>query len=422
MRRVYSVVLYLLIPGVIVYLLWRGLRNPAYWRRWRERFGWVNALNEAQAPTLWIHAVSVGEVQAAVPLVRALRIRFPQQKILLTTTTPTGSQCVTANFGRDIIHCYIPYDLPGAVQRFLARTRPCLAVMMETELWPNIFYYCETLNIPIIVANARMSERSAHRYLQVSSLTSETLAKISTIAAQTAQDARRLVTMGALADRMHITGTIKFDIKLPASLREEAEVLRRSWGVARAVWIAASTHEGEERYILDAFALVKHSVPHCLLVLVPRHLERFTKVAGLCQKRGYTSVLRSEQRPCNAHTDVFIGDSMGELNLFYAASDVAFVGGSLVPTGGHNLLEPAALGLPVITGPFTYNFEEITRMLCAAGAALQVHNAEQLSKVIVSCLNDANLRYTMGEKGRRLIEQNRGALDGLIEMISRYIK
>lgn len=418
MRRAYSLLLYLLVPAVIVYLCWRGWRSPGYWRRWRERFGWVTPL--AERP-IWVHAVSVGEVQAAIPLIRALRTRFPWQKILVTTLTPTGAQRVQASLAQDVIHCYAPYDLPGVVRRFLARTRPRLALMMETELWPNIAHYCRRADIPLVLANARMSERSARGYRRVARLTKETLEQFSAVAAQTTQDAQRLIDLGASAARVHVTGSIKFDVKLPASLREEAAVLRRLLGVERAVWIAASTREGEEKYVLDAYAMVKQALPHALLVLVPRHPERFAKVAALCHKHGYTTVLRSERRPCDARADVFIGDSMGELLLFYAACDVAFVGGSLVPTGGHNLLEPAALGLAVLSGPFMYNFAEISRMLREAGAAREVRDARELSAAVIEYLGDANLRYAVGERGRRLVEQNQGALQRLLDSIAPYL-
>lgn len=409
-------------PWLVLNLLWRGVRNRAYWRRWPERFGSGPQGLATQDDVIWVHAVSVGEVQAATALVNALRKRFPQQKILLTTFTATGSERVRANFPRDVMHCYVPYDLPGAVQLFLARVRPSLAVIMETELWPNIFHYCHALDIPIILANARMSARSARGYQRITRLISKTLTKVSAIAAQSQPDAKRLTLLGAPPERVHTTGSIKFDIRLPGSLHEEAAVLRRSWGVDRAVWIAASTHEGEEKQILDAFDGVRQAIPQSLLVLVPRHPERFTKVTSLCHKRGYSTVLRSEQRVCEATTDVFIGDSMGELALFYAAADVAFVGGSLVPVGGHNLLEPAALGIATVTGPFMFNFEEINRLLCDEGVVKQISNTQQLSETVVALLNDANLRYTMGEKGRRLVEQNRGALAALVDIITPFLK
>ncbi|MEO6696456.1 MAG: lipid IV(A) 3-deoxy-D-manno-octulosonic acid transferase [Gammaproteobacteria bacterium] len=417
-RRLYTLLLYFLTPLVMLRLLWRGLRVPAYWRRWPERFGWIPHSRE---DCLWIHAVSVGEVQAAVPLIKALRSRYPPQRIVVTTMTPTGAEHAQAVLSADVTHYYAPYDLPQAVQRFLQRARPRLLIIMETELWPNLIHTCYARAIPVILANARLSERSATRYRRIKKLMTETLEKISIIAAQTQPEAERFIELGARPDTVHVTGSIKYDVKLSASLREEAQVLRRLWGVERAVWIAASTHEGEEAQLIDAYAAVRRELPHALLVIVPRHPERFTKVAALCQKRGYRIVRRSEQRPCDANTEIVIGDSMGELNLFYAASDVAFVGGSLAPNGGHNLIEPAALGVPVITGPYTFNFAEVTQQLCEAGAAVQIHNTQQLSNTVVKFLKDANLRYQTGEKGRELVERNRGALNTLLEIIARYL-
>lgn len=417
-RSIYTFLLYLLTPLVMLRLLWRGLRAPAYWRRWTERFGWIP---QAREDCLWVHAVSVGEVQAAVPLVKALRARYPEWHIVVTTMTPTGTERVQTALGSDVTHYYAPYDLPQAVQRFLQRACPHLLIIMETELWPNLIHYCHAQSIPIVLANARLSERSAARYRRIKKLMAETLRKVSIIAAQTQPEAERFVGLGANPDAVCVTGSIKYDVKLPASLLEEAQVLRRLWGVERAVWIVASTHEGEENHILDAFAAVRRELPDALLIVVPRHPERFGKVAALCKKRGYHIMRRSENRPCDANTEIVIGDSMGELNLFYAASDVAFVGGSLVPTGGHNPIESAVLGVPVIIGPYTFNFAEVTQRLCEAGAAMQIHNAQQLSGAVVMFLKDANLRYQMGEKGRQLVERNRGALNTLLKIIARYL-
>ncbi len=417
-RSIYTFLLYLLTPLVVVRLLWRGLRAPAYWRRWPERFGWIPQAGDG---CLWVHAVSVGEVQAAVPLVKALRARYPEWRIVVTTMTPTGAERVQTALHQDVTHYYLPYDLPGAVRRFARRLRPRLLIIMETELWPNLIHYCHTQRIPVVLANGRLSERSAARYRYVKKLASEMLAMFSVVAAQTQQDARRFIALGAPSEIVRVTGNIKYDMKPPASLREQAEVLRRSWGVERAVWIAASTHEGEEQQILDAYAAVRRELPHALLVIVPRHPERFAKVSALCEKSGYSIVRRSEQRACDANTGIVIGDSMGELNLFYAASDVAFVGGSLVPTGGHNLIEPAEQGIPVITGPHTFNFAEITQQMCEAGAAVQVNTTRQLDEVVIEFLKDANLRYQIGQKARTLVEQNRGALDHLLEALTPYL-
>ncbi len=422
MRRLYTLLLYLLIPVVLLRLAWRGFQLPGYWRRIPERFGFVAQPSiPAHAYTVWLHAVSVGEAQAAVPLVRKLIARDARARIVLTTMTPTGAAHVRDKLGDAVTHYYVPYDLPGAVRRFLQRARPRLVIIMETELWPNIYHYCAARGIPLILANARLSERSARRYAHVRSLVSETLHQVTAIAAQSAPDAERMIVLGAPRERVCVTGSIKFDIKLQASLREQAAVLRRGLGTERALWIAASTHEGEEELILDAFDTVKQALPHSLLVLVPRHPERFAKVAALCRKRDLRTVLRSEGRACDERTDVFIGDSMGELPLFYAASDVAFVGGSLTPVGGHNLIEPAALGLPLITGPHMFNFTEVSRLLREAGAVTEIANVAELATAVLRYLQDANLRHAVGERGRRLVEQNRGALQKLIELLDHYL-
>ena len=376
--------------------------------------------------TLWIHAVSVGETQAALPLIKALQQRYPHLTLVVTTTTPTGSARVRAALGDTVFHVYAPYDLPGAVQRFLRRVRPRVAIIMETELWPNLIHGCQQRGIPVMVANARLSARSAAGYQRVAGLTREALQNITMIAAQAQADAQRFITLGADPARVRVTGNIKFDIALATDLPQHAAALRHTWGAHRPVWIAASTHanstDSEDEQVLSAFAAVRLALPDALLILVPRHPERFAKVTALCRKAGYNVRLRSEQKPCDASTDIYIGDSMGELMLLYAASDVAFVGGSLIPHGGHNLLEPAALGIPVITGPHTFNFADISRMLIQADAARQVNNAAELATAVITFLQNNDLRRTTGEKGQQMIEQNRGALERLLIILKTAIE
>lgn len=419
MRWLYTLVLYLLAPLVMLRLLWRSLRAPDYRRRWGERFGFYR--QKTLDESVWVHAVSVGEVQAAVPLIEALLAKQPPLHLVVTTTTPTGSQRVREMFGDDVEHVYVPYDLPRAVRNFLHRYRPRIAIIMETELWPNLFDGCRRLRIPVVVANARLSERSARRYSRVLSLFRETIRNVTVIAAQGKADAARFRTLGVDPATLRITGSIKFDMKLPASLREQAEVLRRQLGTDRPVWIAASTHEGEDEQVLDAFARIRASLPDCLLMLVPRHPERFSRVASLCRRRGFNTVLRSSNELCERDTDVYLGNTLGELSLLYAAADVAFVGGSLVPVGGHNLLEPAALGIPAVTGPHTFNFQEITQMLLDVKGVRQVQDAEELAGCVEALLCDANLRHAMGQRGLKLVERNRGALEKLLNIIDAWM-
>ena len=419
MRKFYTLLLYLLMPLVIGRLAWRGIRAPAYWRRWPERFGTIApALGER---VIWIHAVSVGEAMAAEPLVHALLEQRPDHSILITTVTPTGSARVTALFGNDVAHVYAPYDLPGVVSRFLDRVRPRLAIVMETELWPNLFHACQHRSVPLLLVNARLSERSVAGYRRVRRLAARTLSAVTEIAAQSELDARRFRSLGADERCITVTGNMKFEQRIPPGLLERAEMLRRDWGVGRAVWVAGSTHEGEDELLLDVFRQLRKQFRDCLLVLVPRHPERFKSVAELCRHRGYNTVLRSERTPCTPETDVFIGDSMGELALFYAASDVAFTGGSLVFHGGQNLLEPAALGVPVVTGPHVFNFVEICELLMQAGACEKVENTEGLLSILSRWLGDADERHRVGQRGREVVEKNRGALQAVMTMIDRHL-
>jgi len=440
MRFVYSIFHYLLMPFVLIRLFWQGLIAPGYRERWLERFGFGKPVAPT-TPRIWIHAVSVGEVQAAVPLVHALHIRYPGAHVLVTTTTPTGAARVADAFGTAVEHRYAPYDLPDCIKRFFDRVSPSLVIILETELWPNILHICHRRSIPVLLVNARLSAKSARAYRRVSSITARMLENISAIAVQGRADADRLIALGADPAKVQVTGSVKFDVKLRASLREESQVMRRCWGVNRAVWIAASTHEGEEEQILDAFQKVRQSISDALLVLVPRHPERFAKVTALVRGRGYNTLLRSRllqagniysevleestvssdppTNPC-ADVDVFIGDTMGELPMLYAASDLAFVGGSLVPVGGHNMLEPAALGIPILFGPHNFNFMQIAHNLRENDAARQVENETKLAEMVITFLQDANLRHGTGEKAKAFVDDNRGAVEKVISLISDF--
>lgn len=416
MRHLYSLLFYLAIPAICIRLLWRARKSPAYATRWGERFGRVEK-NFPQG-TIWVHAVSVGEVLAAIPLIQRILEQYPIIPVVVTTMTPTGAERVKAILGDRVVQVYAPYDLPHAIKRFLRQIQPKIVVIMETELWPNLLHTCHRRNIPVFVANARLSARSAKSYAVFKRFTQQMLQCITLLAAQTQEDADRFIALGMPESGVKVTGNIKFDLKTPEDLDSCAQALRQQWGVQRSVWIAASTHAGEEEQLLAVFSALKAQFPELLLLLVPRHPERFAQVIALCRQHGLPTATRSDPQSCTSETQIFVGDSMGELLLFYAAADVAFVGGSFVATGGHNVLEPAALGLPVVIGPHTFNFSVITRQLVTAQAAWQVANPQELLTVLMTLLKDATLRDEAGKKGRKFVNQYRGALDLQLQMLS----
>ena len=392
-ERFYTALIAGAAPLVLLNLTRRGFRNRAYWRRWGERFG--HGALPRDCP-VWVHAVSVGEVQAAVPLVRLILERYPGLRVVVTTTTPTGSERVRAAFDHEVEHVYAAYDLPGAVGRFLDRARPRLAVFMETELWPNTQRLCAERAIPVVLANARLSERSARGYSRFPGVVGPMLGRIGAIAAQGPRDAERFLALGVPRERVQVTGSLKFDVPLPASLREQAEALRRQWGVDRSVWVAASTHEGEEKRILDAFDRLLQHCPGSLLVLVPRHPERFARVLALARRMGFRVVQRTRAGEDVTQAQVFLGDTLGELPLFFAA---------------------AALGVPVLFGPHVFNFAEVSGMLVERGAGRQVRGARELAAVVCELFQDPNRRHAMGESAREAVVENRGALERLMTVL-----
>lgn len=420
MRFIYIILAYLLVPLAFGQQLWRGLRDRDHWRGLAERFG--VGYDRENAGTIWVHAVSVGEVQASAALVRALRARYPRIPLILTTVTPTGAQRASELFGGDVRIRYIPYDLPGCVRRFFDRTRPLLAVILETEIWPNLYHECGQRGVPLVLASARISPRSVNRYRLLVGLFRETLSHGIVIAAQSDSDAERFRSIGASAGRTHVTGNVKFDFQLSPGLAERGRGLREEHAGRRPVWIAGSTHDGEEEKVLDAHALVRREIPDALLVLVPRHRNRFESVAALLRRRGLSFVTRSSRERTPARAEVLLLDTLGELVTFYAASDVAFVGGSLVPIGGHNLLEPAALGLPILSGPHNYNGEDIARLLVEVGATNVVASPGELAAEVLRLLRDPAAREEMGNAGRRAVDENRGALNRLLTLIDPLVR
>jgi 3-deoxy-D-manno-octulosonic-acid transferase len=419
MRIFYSCLFYLLIPFVFIRLWWRSRKAKDYGKRWHERFALQDIPKEWQHG-LWVHAVSVGEVMAAVPLVKAVHQQYPDLPVLVTTMTPTGSARVKANFDDSVYHCYIPYDLPSVVRRFLQRAKPRALMLLETELWPNILHQCKQNNIPVMLANARLSQKSFLGYHRFAGVAKQMLDNIAVLAAHAKPDAARFIELGMDPAKVTVTGSIKFELKVSASILEKAEVLRKMLGSQRPIWIAASTHVGEEEQLLAAQQQVLAQIPEALLILTPRHPERFDDVYQLAVKQGFKVQRRSAHEACAPDTQVFIGDTMGELMLFFAAIDVAFLGGSLVEHGGHNLLEPASLGVATIIGPSTFNFSEITKMLVDAGATLSVPDSDALATSVVKLLQSSNERFDMGERGRTVIDQNKGALGAHLALLEDF--
>ncbi len=407
--------MYLLTPVILYRLAVRGLKYREYLARWRERFGFF--LDPNIRDSIWVHAVSIGEVNAAIPLIEALMQRYQDHHFVITTVTPTGSERVTKVFGKRVFHVYLPYDLPASIRRFIARVRPRLAVIMETEIWPNLFVECRIKNIPIIVANARLSERSLRGYGPVRPLARMAIASADCIAAQSQTDADRLLELGANPARLSIVGNLKFDMAVPVELAEQGQQLRAAWGKLRPVWIAASTHEAEELPVLNAHIAVLRHFPDALLLLAPRHPERFKPVKLTCQNLGFNTRTRSENETADGLCQCFIIDTMGELLRYYAASDLAFVGGSLAGIGGHNVLEPAALAVPVIVGPHTFNFAEITQSLLEANAGIRVADTEMLSASVIDLFTNTAKRLTLGEAARSMVERERGAVKKTMEIV-----
>lgn len=422
-RTLYTVLFYLGLPLMAIRLWLRARKAPAYAKRIGERF--TLGIPTLQPGGIWVHAVSVGESIAAAPMIRALLQRYPALPITVTCMTPTGSERIQALFANEprIQHCYLPYDLPCAAARFLDRVQPKLAVIMETELWPNHIHQCAKRGIPVALANGRLSERSARGYGRFSKLTAPMLAEMSLFAIQTEAEAQRFRDLGARPQTVEVTGSIKFDLAIDPQLLQRAAELRSQWQAQdRPVWIAASTHEGEDEVLLDAHRRLLSSHPDALLILVPRHPERFNSVFELCQREGFATVRRSTGANVDAQTSVLLGDTMGELLFLYALADSAFVGGSLVPNGGHNLLEPAALAKPVLSGPHLFNFLDIAAQMREAGALVEVDDAEGLAIEVQRLFELPRDAQRMAEAGLAVMRRNQGALQRLLDSLGRLIK
>ena len=408
----YSLLLYLITPLIWLRLLWRGRKQPEYLRQVGERYGFYR--QPVPARLIWVHAVSVGETRAAQPLIEGLLARWPEHRILLTGMTPTGREAGRQVYGEGVIQAYLPYDYPGAVARFFRHFAPVFGVLMETEIWPNLLAAAKTAEIPVLLANARLSERSARGYGKLPALVHPAFASLSGVAAQTAGDAERIAALGAA--RVEVCGNLKFDVMPAAGKIALGESWRATIGT-RPVWLAASTREGEEELLLDALQGI--DLPDLLLVLVPRHPQRFDEVAGLLNSRGLSVVRRSVSLP-QAGTRVWLGDSMGEMAAYFSLADLAFIGGSLLPLGGQNLIEAAACACPVLVGPHTFNFLQATEDAIAAGAARRVEDASALGVAVDSLLHDREALTVMHLAAGSFAAAHQGAAQRTLDLIARW--
>ncbi len=416
-RFAYALLWWLATPFVLLRLAWRSRRQPGYLERVGERFGHYERAE--RVPRIWVHAVSVGETRAAAPLIERLRGRYPDHRILLTHMTPTGREAGIALFGDRVERAWLPYDHRFATRRFIENYAPAIGIILETEIWPRLLEECARAAIPVVLANARLSERSARRYSRAPALTRWALANLAGIAAQTEADAARFASLGAA--RPAITGNMKFDLAVPAAMIALGETFRARFGAARRIWVAGSTRDGEEALLLDAYAAMPID-PAVLLVIVPRHPQRFDEVVTLAAERRLGCERRSTETEIGAQTRVVIGDSMGEMLAYYAAADVVIVGGSLLAFGSQNLIEACALGKPVIVGPSTFNFEEAAAGALAAGAALRVADADGAIRACGELTANAPRRIEMGTNARDFVAAHRGAVDRLVEWIAPKIR
>jgi 3-deoxy-D-manno-octulosonic-acid transferase len=420
-KFLYNLLAYFALPFVFLRLLWRSRKDKRYRQNLSQRLGF-GAIPLESKNAILVHAVSVGETIAAIPLVKVLQQKYPTIPIIVTNTTITGLEQAKKSFQDSVLHRYLPYDFLGSVKRFLRKAQPKLIIIMETELWPNFLAQAKYKNIPVVLANARLSERSFARYNLLPRFTQTLLSNINMICAQADEDQARFIKLGVNENNIVVTGSFKFDNPLESGVIKRGELLRQELGVDRVVWIAASTHDGEDAIVLKALKKVKAQVPAVLLVLVPRHPQRFSDVGKLCEKFKLNVAYRSKNNSCADSTDVYLGDTMGELMTFYAASDLAFVGGSLVQTGGHNLLEPAMFGLPIISGPHLFNFAKVYALLNDARALKIVKDDDALASAVMKILTDTSLAQAMGDAAKSVVAKNIGAVQRCLPVIDRLCR
>ena len=406
-RFLYSTILYLLSPLLIVYLAFRAIKSPDYRGRWGERFG----LTRLKSTDLLVHSVSMGETLAAIPLIRLIMQSHPELSITVTTTSPTGSAQVRKAFGDSVQHCYLPFDLPWCVGRFLRQVSPKSCIIMETELWPNLVAIAAKRGVRLMLANARLSAKSAAQYAKRPKLSRPMLQRLDVIAVQTQVEAQRFIELGVSQDRVTVCGSLKFDLSITPERLANAKLLRQTWGRETSpIWVAGSVHPGEFDAMLTAHRQLLAQWPDALLIIAPRHPEQFSAVAEFVASQGFESVRRSGNFPVTATTQVLVGDTMGELLTFYGAADQAFVGGTLINNGGHNPLEPVAMGVPVMVGPNHWDFAQITQMLADAGGLRVVASADELAANLIEYFAKPELRLQAVNAGLAVVEANRGAL------------
>jgi 3-deoxy-D-manno-octulosonic-acid transferase len=417
MRALYNLLLLFVAPFLPLRLWWRGRKEPGYRRHVGERFGRYEAPPASGAPLLWIHAVSLGETRAAVPLVRALEARFPDHRLLVTQMTATGREAAESLYGDRARVAFLPYDFPWAMRRFLGRFRPCAGIVMETEVWPNLLRECRRAGVPVLLANARLSERSARGYARIGALAREAFGDLALVGAQAASDAERFRALGARD--VEITGNLKFDVALAPELLARGRSWREGWG-GRPVLLLASSRDGEETLVLDALA-ARPRPAGTLLLVVPRHPQRFDEVAALLERRKVRFVRRSDADAFGEGCDVVLGDSLGEMPAYYAACDVAVMGGSLLPFGSQNLIEACAAGAAVVLGPSTFNFAQAATLAVEAGAAVQVGTADEAVATACALLRDRARREAMGAAGLRFTAAHGGATQRTLALVERLL-
>lgn len=414
-RFFYTLIYTLLLPVFVARLWWRGRANPGYRQRVSERFGYLP--HHPQKGGLWIHAVSVGETLAAAPFVKRFMDENPGTPLIITSTTPTGSEQVKRLFGERVFHMYLPYDLPLFINRFLQAIRPGVLVIMETELWPNLLASCDQHKIPVVLANARLSENSARGYGKFNALTRPMMHRLSLVAAQDKEDGQRFLKLGLPINRLQVIGSVKFDITIPADCATKGAQLRAQWGADRPVLALASSHPGEDEQVLDIYRALEKEVPGLLLLLIPRHPERFEAVTNAARSR-QLSVHRRSNGPVTSDIKVYVADSMGEMLPLLASADLVVMGGSLIEHGGHNPIEPAALGKATLIGPYYANFAAIVDTLKDDNALDVISDLSQMKGVIVRHLQDKEGRDAMGTKAKAAVDENRGAVARLVELTS----